>query len=65
MEPGFIQYAKAHSYGVKMPRLGTDDGKAWLMAIPPLTEQRRIVAKVDELMLLIEDCNKLMNSKSY
>ena len=44
MEPGFVNYAKECSYGVKMPRLGTDDGKRWLVAVPPLAEQRRIVA---------------------
>ena len=43
MEPGFVNYAKECSYGVKMPRLGTDDGKHWLVAVPPLAEQRRIV----------------------
>ena len=44
MEPGFVEYAKECSYGVKMPRLGTEDGKQWLVAIPPLPEQHRIVA---------------------
>ena len=43
MEPGFVNYAKECSYGVKMPRLGIDDGKRWLVAVPPLAEQRRIV----------------------
>ena len=44
MEPGFVEYAKGCAYGVKMPRLGTEDGKQWLVAIPPLSEQHRIVA---------------------
>ena len=44
MEPDFVEYAKGCSYGVKMPRLGVDDGKRWLVAVPPLAEQRRIVA---------------------
>ena len=44
MEPDFVEYAKGCSYGVKMPRLGIDDGKRWLVAVPPLAEQRRIVA---------------------
>ena len=44
MEPDFVKYAKGCSYGVKMPRLGIDDGKRWLVAVPPLAEQRRIVA---------------------
>lgn len=44
MEPGFVNYAKESSYGVKMPRLGVDDGKHWLVAVPPLAEQCRIVS---------------------
>ncbi len=43
MEPGFVEYAKKCSYGVKMPRLGINDGKHWLVAVPPLAEQGRIV----------------------
>ena len=29
MSPLFVEYAKAHSYGVKMPRLGTKDGASF------------------------------------
>ena len=39
---------------MKMPRLGTDDGRRALIALPPLPEQHRIVAKVDELMALCD-----------
>jgi len=48
MSPYFIEYAKEHSYGVKMPRLGTADGVEVLVPIPPLAEQSRIVKKVQE-----------------
>lgn len=54
--PTFVEYANKCSYGVKMPRLGTNDGKMTLVSIPPLAEQQRIVVKVDELMVL---CNEL------
>ena len=50
MEPNFVEYAKECSYGVKMPRLGTKDAKAWLIPLPPLAEQKRIVQKVQEVM---------------
>lgn len=50
--PMFVEYANRCSYGVKMPRLGTNDGKMALVPLPPLVEQQRIVAKVDELMAL-------------
>jgi len=41
-------------YGVKMPRLGTADATALSYPLPPLAEQHRIVAKVDELMALCD-----------
>lgn len=48
--PYFISYVNARSYGMKMPRLGTEDGRRACFPLPPLDEQHRIVAKVDELM---------------
>lgn len=51
--PGFIEYVNAKSYGMKMPRLGTTDARRAYFALPPLAEQSRIVAKVEELMALI------------
>jgi type I restriction enzyme, S subunit len=50
----FINYVNAKSYGVKMPRLGTEDGRRALIPLPPIAEQKRIVAKVDELMKLCD-----------
>ncbi len=41
-------------YGMKMPRLGTGDAVALIFPLPPLAEQHRIVAKVDELMALCD-----------
>jgi len=52
--PHFIEYVNARSYGMKMPRLGTDDGKNSLFPLAPLAEQHRIVAKVDSLMTLFD-----------
>lgn len=43
-------------YGMKMPRLGTDDLLALAFPLPPFAEQQRIVEKVDELMAL---CDRL------
>ena len=39
---------------MKMPRLGTEDGRKVCFPLPPLVEQHRIVAKVDELMALCD-----------
>jgi len=46
----FLNYTAARSYGMKMPRLGTEDAKRAPFPLPPLAEQKRIVARVDELM---------------
>lgn len=43
-------------YGMKMPRLGTNDALRLNFPLSPLAEQQRIVAKVDELMAL---CDRL------
>ena len=48
MSPAFLGYANKCSYGVKMPRLGTADGKKAVISIPPLNEQERIAATIDQ-----------------
>ena len=58
MSPYFVGYANQCSYGVKMPRLGTKDAKKALFPIPPIEEQRRIVAKLNELLPLVETYGK-------
>jgi type I restriction enzyme S subunit len=52
----FLRYAAEKNYGMKMPRLGTKDLESAEIPLPPLAEQKRIVAKVDELMAL---CDRL------
>ena len=54
MSPMFLDYAARCGYGVKMPRLGTADGRNGPFPLPPLAEQRRIVAKVDEMFATID-----------
>ena len=54
MSPMFLDYAACCGYGVKMPRLGTADGRNGPFPLPPLAEQRRIVAKVDEMFATID-----------
>lgn len=54
--PYFLEYVNAKSYGMKMPRLGTENGRQAFFPLPPLAEQHRIVVKVDELMAL---CDRL------
>ena len=47
MSPAFLRYANKCSYGVKMPRLGTADGKKAIISIPPIEEQKRIVLAIE------------------
>jgi type I restriction enzyme, S subunit len=60
--PCFVNYVNARSYGMKMPRLGTDDGRKACFPLPPLAEQHRIVAKVEELMALCDQLEAQHNN---
>ena len=46
------------TYGVKMPRVGTETMVNLLIPLPPLVEQKRIVAKIEELLPLIDRYEK-------
>ncbi|MBE6326869.1 MAG: restriction endonuclease subunit S [Bacteroidales bacterium] len=45
----FLDYTMMLGYGVKMPRLSTEDARKALIPLPPLSEQHRIVAKIEEV----------------
>ena len=47
MSPAFLRYANKCSYGVKMPRLGTADGKKAIISVPPVKEQKRIIIAIE------------------
>lgn len=59
--PDFVEYVTRLGQGTKMPRLRTEDAVAAPFPLPPIAEQHRIVAKVDELMAL---CNQLEKSRT-
>ena len=54
MSPYFLEMVNMVTYGVKMPRLGTNDAKNMLIPLPPITEQERIVIKFENLLSLLE-----------
>ena len=58
MSPTFLSYVNLISYGVKMPRLGTTDGKNTIIAIPPAEEQLRIRNKYDAIIPLFYKMEK-------
>jgi len=53
--PEFLEYVNSKTYGINLPRLGTEDARSALIPLPPLEEQKRIVAKVDQLMALCDE----------
>ncbi|MGM9559355.1 restriction endonuclease subunit S [Anaerovibrio slackiae] len=45
-------------YGIKMPRVGTDTMCKLVIPLPPLAEQKRIVAKLEQLLPLCDEMMK-------
>lgn len=52
--PFFKAYATSSTHGMNLPRMGTDAGRNAVFPLAPFAEQKRIVAKVDELMTLCD-----------
>jgi len=51
----FLGYVNGVTKGMKMPRLGTIQGKKALMPLPPLPEQNRIVLRLEKLMQICDE----------
>ena len=58
----FLGYTLQYGYGVKMPRLSTNDARKGMIPLPPLAEQLRIVNEIERLFAAI---NTLENSKTH
>lgn len=52
--PYFLNYTASCGYGVKMPRLGTNDAKRAIIPVAPSKEQCRIVNKTKDLLSELE-----------
>ena len=50
----FLDYTRQCGYGVKMPRLSTNDACKGMIPLPPLAEQQRIVAEIERWFCLID-----------
>lgn len=61
--PDFLSHVNTLTYGVKMPRLGTEDAIHSVHPIPPVNEQHRIVAKIDVLMARCDELEKLRTAQ--
>ena len=48
MSKMFLDYTARCGYGVKMPRLGTEDGRKALFPLPPMQEQARIIGAISQ-----------------
>lgn len=66
MSPYFLSTVNMLTYGVKMPRLGTNEAKQIFVPLPPLSEQQRIVSAIEKAFEQIDiiEKNKL-NLKTY
>ena len=56
----FLDYTQQCGYGVKMPRLSTNDACKGMIPLPPFAEQHRIVAEIERWFSLI---NIIENNK--
>ena len=51
----FLDYTASLGYGVKMPRLGTNDALISYIPLPPLSEQARIVDELAKWNIIIDE----------
>jgi len=60
----FLQQVRVAENRIKMPKLNQESLTGFVIPIPPLAEQHRIVQKVDELMALCDQLKERINQAS-
>ncbi|MDR5899628.1 restriction endonuclease subunit S [Halomonas vilamensis] len=60
----FLQQVRIAENRIKMPKLNQESLTGFVLPIPPLAEQHRIVQKVDELMALCDQLQERLNQAS-
>ena len=58
----FLRYTEHCVYGMKMPRLNTNDACKALIPLPPINEQSRIVSAIERLFAIVDDIENRANS---
>lgn len=57
-QPGFIAFASSHSKGINLPRVSAQAIVEAPVPLPPLAEQERIVAHVEELFAKLDEAEE-------
>ena len=59
ISPEIDRQINSLTYGMDMPRLGRKDAVLLPVPLPPLAEQRRIVARLEELLPLVDELGEM------